>query len=56
MVVPFVGSGSECVAAIECSRRFIGTEINPAYVEIADARIANASAKFLHVGAESSEG
>ena len=39
VVVPFVGSGSEYVAAIETGRRFVGTEINPRYVEIARRRI-----------------
>jgi DNA modification methylase len=49
VVVPFVGSGSECVAAIECGRRFIGAEINPAYVEIARNRVTAASAKLLNI-------
>lgn len=52
VVVPFVGSGSECVAAVECGRRFIGSEINPAYVEIARARIADVSAQLLNVVAK----
>jgi site-specific DNA-methyltransferase (adenine-specific) len=43
VVVPFVGSGSECVAALECGRRFVGSEINLAYVEIARERIAAVS-------------
>lgn len=40
VVVPFVGSGSECIAAIEGKRRYIGAEINPHYIEIARARLA----------------
>jgi len=51
VVVPFVGSGSECVAAIETGRRFVGAEINPAYVAIARSRIAD-SAKLFQVPAE----
>lgn len=43
IVVPFVGSGSECVAAIELGRRFIGSEINSRFVEIAKERISAAS-------------
>ena len=43
VAVPFVGSGSECVAALECGRRFVGSEINPTYVEIARERIAAVS-------------
>lgn len=39
VVVPFVGSGSECVAALEAGRRFVGAEINPNYVKIARERI-----------------
>jgi DNA modification methylase len=46
VVVPFVGSGSECVAAIETGRRFIGAEINPKYVEIARERLNSQSLKF----------
>ena len=42
VVVPFAGSGSECVAAIETGRRFVGSEINPLYVEIARERIEGA--------------
>ena len=37
--IPFVGSGTECVAVNELNRKFIGSEINPKYVEIAEARI-----------------
>jgi site-specific DNA-methyltransferase (adenine-specific) len=47
VVIPFVGSGSECVAAIETGRRFVGAEINPAYVRIARSRIADASSGQL---------
>ena len=39
VVVPFVGSGSECVAAVELGRRFVGTEINPRFVQIAQSRV-----------------
>jgi DNA modification methylase len=39
VVIPFVGSGSECVAAIEEERRFVGVEINPEFFEIARSRI-----------------
>lgn len=37
--IPFVGSGTECVAVNELNRKFIGSEINKKYVEIAEARI-----------------
>ena len=39
VLVPFVGSGSECVAAIQTGRRFVGAEINARYVEIARSRV-----------------
>jgi len=37
---PFAGSGTTLKAAKELNRRFIGIEINPAYVEICKARIS----------------
>ncbi len=42
VLVPFVGSGSECVAAIQLGRRFTGAEINPSYIAIARRRINRA--------------
>ena len=42
VVVPFVGSGSECVAAVKCNRRFVGSELNSEYVEIARSRVSGA--------------
>lgn len=56
VVVPFVGSGSECVAALQAGRRFIGAEINPAYVEIALGRIAALSTDLLQERAEHASG
>ena len=47
VVVPFVGSGSECVAARELGRRFLGAEINGKYVNIAQSRLATASAELI---------
>jgi site-specific DNA-methyltransferase (adenine-specific) len=46
-VVPFVGSGSECVAAVETGRRFVGSEINGRYVEIARSRLAAGSPELF---------
>jgi len=40
--VPFVGSGTECVAAIQLGRPYLGAEINPTYVEIAEKRLSKA--------------
>jgi site-specific DNA-methyltransferase (adenine-specific)/adenine-specific DNA-methyltransferase len=40
VLIPFAGSGTECLAAIELGRRFLASEINPRYVEIARERLA----------------
>lgn len=37
--IPFAGSGSECVACKMNDRNFIGSEINPEYIEIASKRL-----------------
>lgn len=39
VLVPFVGSGTECVAARLEGRSFVGFEINPQYVELALLRL-----------------
>jgi DNA modification methylase len=54
VVVPFVGSGSECVAALEAGRRFLGSEINRRFVNIAESRIAEVLPKLFQVVAEES--
>lgn len=48
VVVPFVGSGSECVAAIHCGRKFVGAEINANFVETANERIADAKLNLFN--------
>ena len=40
VVVPFAGSGSECVAAKNLNMSFIAFEINPDYIKIASTRLA----------------
>jgi site-specific DNA-methyltransferase (adenine-specific) len=37
---PFMGSGSTAIAAVKTNRRFVGYEISPEYVDIANQRIA----------------
>jgi len=44
VLVPFVGSGSECVAALRNNRHFIGFEREPEYIKIANKRIKEALA------------
>jgi len=39
ILVPFVGSGSECVSAKMNNRNYIGFELNPEYIEIANRRL-----------------
>lgn len=56
VVIPFVGSGSECVAAVETGRRFTGAEINSAYAEIAQSRIAKSSGKLFQESPEEHRG
>lgn len=40
---PFCGSGSTCVAALLTGRRFVGYDINPEYVQLAQRRLAACS-------------
>ena len=43
---PFLGSGSTAVAAKRLNRNFIGCDINPQYVAIAQNRISMQSLEF----------
>ncbi|MGN0240069.1 MAG: DNA methyltransferase, partial [Candidatus Weimeria sp.] len=42
MLTPFAGAGSECVAAKECQRNYIGFETDEQYVTIANMRLEHA--------------
>ena len=44
VLVPFAGSGSECVAAKKNGIPFIGIELNPVYVKLCEQRLAGAAA------------
>jgi site-specific DNA-methyltransferase (adenine-specific) len=37
---PFIGSGSTALAALDCGRNYIGYEVNPEYVAVAQGRIS----------------
>ena len=41
VLVPFVGTGAECAAAKELSQNYIGFEINPDYIKIAEKTISS---------------
>lgn len=41
VLIPFAGSGSECVSATNNNRKFIAFEVNPDYIEIANERLGN---------------
>jgi site-specific DNA-methyltransferase (adenine-specific) len=41
VLVPFVGTGSECIAAKELGQSYIGFEINPDYIRIAEKVLKN---------------
>ena len=45
VLVPFVGTGSECVAAKELGQHYIGFEINPDYIKIAKKFVDSATRK-----------
>jgi DNA modification methylase len=36
---PFIGSGTTGLVALQMRRRFVGIELNPAYLEIAEQRL-----------------
>ena len=46
ILVPFVGSGTECVAAVMEGRGYLGFEINPDYVAIAWNRLLDTQANM----------
>ncbi len=41
VLVPFVGTGAECAAAKELGQNYIGFEINPDYIKIAEKTVAS---------------
>lgn len=41
---PFMGSGSTAVAAVQTDRHYVGYEIDPAYIELAERRVSEARA------------
>lgn len=43
---PFTGSGTTGAVAIRHQRNFVGTELNPAYVQLARKRIGDVAPMF----------
>ncbi|MGA9534240.1 MAG: site-specific DNA-methyltransferase [Anaerolineales bacterium] len=41
---PFCGSGTTCLAASKAGRSYVGYDTEPSYIELAQARLANANA------------
>ena len=46
---PFTGSGTTAVVALRNERQFIGVELNPKYIEIAEKRILDSNPLFNEV-------
>jgi DNA modification methylase len=46
---PFMGAGSTAIAALKSDRHYIGYEVDPAYVEIANRRIGEARAEVARL-------
>ncbi len=45
VLIPFVGTGSECVVAKELEQKYIGFEINPDYIRIAEKWLSETQVK-----------
>lgn len=46
---PFLGSGTTAAVASKLGRKFVGTELNPDYIEIADTRLQHLGLKTKRV-------
>ena len=49
VLVPFVGSGSEVVSAKKLGLRFIGFDLNPDYIKLAEARLNKTSKPYKNL-------
>ena len=45
---PFMGSGSTALAALQAGRTYVGYDVDPAYIEIAEARLAECRVRMQH--------
>ena len=44
---PFFGSGTTGAVAVSLNRNYIGVELNPEYIEIANNRLGNTQLSFF---------
>ena len=44
---PFMGSGTTALVALDTTRRFVGVELNPVYVDMTKERLADAGYQGL---------
>ncbi len=49
---PFIGSGTTAVAAIQLARNYVGIDLNPEYVEISRARVAETQLGLPYIAEE----
>ena len=47
MLDPFMGTGSTAVAAVRLGVRYLGFELDPTYVAMAEDRVARLRARLL---------
>ena len=47
---PFCGSGTTCLAALKTGRKYVGYEIEPEYVGLAERRVKEAAEAYLQSG------
>ena len=49
MLTPFAGAGSECVAAKQTGRHYIGFEIEKEYCEISEERLSHTEEEYEQI-------
>lgn len=49
---PFIGSGTTAVAAIQLARNYIGIDLNPEYIDLSRARVAETQLGLPYIAEE----